>query len=118
MELPRYESFSAFAPEGLPSDDEVLALVDRMIDDLHALRDAPVVAPYAGPAIEQCRMEDAEFGLYFEDVQGGFTITGRTIPNAFNVLPIMRVPHLHRWTRRTRARRGSDRHTAHRLQPE
>lgn len=28
------------------------------------------------------------------------------------------VPHLHRWTRRTRARRGSDRHTAHRLQPE
>lgn len=29
MELPRYESFSAFAPEGLPSDDEVLALVER-----------------------------------------------------------------------------------------
>lgn len=227
MELPRYESFSAFAPEGLPSDDEVLSLVDRMIDDLHALRDAPVVAPYAGPAIlsgrasgvlfheifghrieghrqkredegqtfkkkigekvlpetfsvyfdptqtrnagkdlvgayaydnqgvkgqrvavvengifrrflmsrspienfphsnghgrkqpgytpvarqsnlivetsepltrdqlkemliDQCRMEDQEFGLYFEDIQGGFTITGRTIPNAFNVLPIM-----------------------------
>ena len=39
--------------------------------------------------IEQCRMEDKEFGLYFEDIQGGFTITGRTIPNAFNVLPIM-----------------------------
>ena len=227
MELPRYESFSAFAPEGLPSDDEVLALVEDMIADLHALRDAPVVAPYTGPAIlsgrasgvlfheifghrieghrqkredegqtfkkkigekvlpetfsvyfdptetssagkdlvgayaydnqgvkgrrvavvengifrrflmsrspienfpnsnghgrkqpgyapvarqsnlivetsepltrdqlkemliEQCRMEDKEFGLYFEDIQGGFTITGRTIPNAFNVLPIM-----------------------------
>ena len=39
--------------------------------------------------IEQCRMEDKEFGLYFEDIQGGFTITGRTIPNAFNVLPIL-----------------------------
>ena len=25
----------------------------------------------------------------FEDIQGGFTITGRTIPNAFNVLPIL-----------------------------
>ena len=227
MELPRYESFSAFTPEGLPGDDEVLALVEDMIADLHALRDAPVVAPYTGPAIlsgrasgvlfheifghrieghrqkredegqtfkkkvgekvlpesfsvyfdptrgstagkdlvgaykydnqgvkarrvavvengifqrflmsrspienfphsnghgrkqsgyapvarqsnlivetsepltrdqlkemliEQCRAEDKEFGLYFEDIQGGFTITGRTIPNAFNVLPIM-----------------------------
>lgn len=227
MELPRYESFSAFSPEGLPGDDEVLALVDRMIADLQALRDAPVVAPYEGPAIlsgrasgvlfheifghrieghrqkreeegqtfkkkvgervlpesfsvifdptrksiagkdlvgayaydnqgvkarsvavvengifrrflmsrspienfpnsnghgrkqagyapvarqsnlvvetseplsrdrlkemliEQCRNEGKEFGLYFEDIQGGFTITGRTIPNAFNVLPIM-----------------------------
>ena len=29
------------------------------------------------------------FGLRFEDIQGGFTMTGRTIPNAFNVLPIM-----------------------------
>ena len=227
MELPRYESFSAFTPEGLPSDDEVLALVERMIADLHALRDAPIVAPYTGPAIlsgrasgvlfheifghrieghrqkredegqtfkkkigervlpetfsvyfdptqmssagkdlvgayaydnqgvkarrvavvengifrrflmsrspienfpnsnghgrkqpgytpvarqsnlivetsepltrdqlkkmliDQCRKEDKAFGLYFEDIQGGFTITGRTIPNAFNVLPIM-----------------------------
>ena len=227
MELPRYESFSSFTPEGLPGDDEVLALVENMIADLHALRDAPVVAPYTGPAIlsgrasgvlfheifghrieghrqkredegqtfkkkvgekvlpesfsvyfdptrgstagkdlvgaykydnqgvkarrvavvengifrrflmsrspienfphsnghgrkqsgyapvarqsnlivetsepltrdqlkemliEQCRAEDKEFGLYFEDIQGGFTITGRTIPNAFNVLPIM-----------------------------
>ena len=227
MELPRYESFSAFTPEGLPGDDEVLALVDHMIADLQALRDAPVVAPYAGPAIlsgrasgvlfheifghrieghrqkreeegqtfkkkigekvlpetfsvffdptrrsiagrdlvgayaydnqgvkarpvtvvengifrrflmsrspienfsnsnghgrkqpgyapvarqsnlivetseplsrdrlkemliEQCRNEGKEFGLYFEDIQGGFTITGRFIPNAFNVLPIM-----------------------------
>lgn len=227
MELPRYESFSAFAPEGLPRDDEVLVIVDRMIADLQALRAAPVVAPYEGPAIlsgrasgvlfheifghrieghrqkreeegqtfkkkigklvlpetfsvffdpttkriagkdligayaydnqgvkarrvavvengifrrflmsrspienfpnsnghgrkapgyapvarqsnlivetteplsrdrlkemliEQCREEGKEFGLYFEDIQGGFTITGRFIPNAFNVLPIM-----------------------------
>ncbi|MCE2438764.1 MAG: TldD/PmbA family protein [Candidatus Latescibacteria bacterium] len=227
MELPRYESFSAFTLEELPGDDEVLALVDKMIADLQALRDAPVVAPYAGPAIlsgrasgvlfheifghrieghrqkreeegqtfkrkigervlpetfsvvfdpttkriagkdlvgayaydnqgvrarrvavvengifrrflmsrspienfpnsnghgrkapgyapvarqsnlivetsepqsrdrlkemliEQCRKEGKEFGLYFEDIQGGFTITGRFIPNAFNVLPIM-----------------------------
>ena len=28
-------------------------------------------------------------GLLFDDIQGGFTITTRTIPNAFNVLPVM-----------------------------
>jgi predicted Zn-dependent protease len=227
MELPRYESFLAFTPEGLPDDDEILATVARMIDDLHALREAPVVEPYTGPAIlsgrasgvffhevfghrieghrqkredegqtfkkkvgerilpetfsivfdptvrrmagtdlaghyrydnqgvkarpvavvangvferflmsrapidgfpqsnghgrkqagfrpvarqsnllvrveqqvssdrlkemliERVREEDKPFGLYFEDIQGGFTMTGRTIPNAFNVLPIL-----------------------------
>ena len=39
--------------------------------------------------IEQCKKEGKNFGLYFEDIQGGFTLTGRNIPNAFNVLPIM-----------------------------
>ncbi len=39
--------------------------------------------------IDQCRNEGKEFGLYFEDIQGGFTITGRFFPNAFNVFPIM-----------------------------
>jgi hypothetical protein len=29
------------------------------------------------------------YGLIFDDIEGGFTLTGRTIPNAFNVLPIM-----------------------------
>ena len=27
------------------------------------------------------------FGLYFQNIEGGFTFTGRMIPNAFNVLP-------------------------------
>ena len=27
--------------------------------------------------------------MLFDDIQGGFTLTGRTIPNAFNVLPVM-----------------------------
>ncbi len=227
MELPRYESFFAFTPEGLPTDQEVLATVKKMIGDLNALRAAPVVDPYTGPAIlsrrasgvffhevlghrleghrqkneeeaqtfkkmvnqkvladnvsvyfdptlrrigktdlvgayrfdnqgvaarrvaaiengvlktflmsrspiegfpqsnghgrsqpglapvarqsnlivevakpvtraelknlliEQIKKEAKPFGLYFEDIEGGFTLTGRTIPNAFNVLPIM-----------------------------
>jgi predicted Zn-dependent protease len=29
------------------------------------------------------------YGLIFDDIEGGFTITQRTIPNAFNVLPVM-----------------------------
>jgi predicted Zn-dependent protease len=37
--------------------------------------------------IEECKRQDKPFGLLFQDIQGGFTITGRTIPNAFNVLP-------------------------------
>lgn len=39
--------------------------------------------------IEECKKQDKEYGLYFEKVQGGFTFTGRTIPNAFNVQPIL-----------------------------
>ncbi len=226
-ELPRYESYVAFSPEGLPNDATVLQTVEEMIRDLQALRIAPVVEPYTGPAIlsgraaavffhevfghrieghrqkqeaegqtfkkkigekvlpdsfsvysdptlrqlgssdlvgayhydnegvrarrvtvvengvfknflmsrspiegfpesnghgrrqqgfapvarqsnllvqvtqpltrealqkkliEQIKKENKPFGLYFEDIQGGFTITQRTIPNAFNVLPIM-----------------------------
>lgn len=39
--------------------------------------------------IDECRRQGKPFGLYFKDIQGGFTFTGRTIPNAFNVMPIL-----------------------------
>ena len=39
--------------------------------------------------IDECKKQDKPFGLFFKDIEGGFTLTGRTIPNAFNVLPIM-----------------------------
>ena len=39
--------------------------------------------------IQQVKKENKPFGLYFEDIEGGFTLTGRVIPNAFNVLPVM-----------------------------
>jgi predicted Zn-dependent protease len=38
---------------------------------------------------DECKKQDKEFGLYFEKVQGGFTFTGTTIPNAFNVDPLV-----------------------------
>ncbi|MBU3742355.1 MAG: hypothetical protein FGM24_08740 [Candidatus Kapabacteria bacterium] len=37
----------------------------------------------------QCRAQGKEFGLLFDDIQGGFTFTGRTVPNAFNVQPLV-----------------------------
>ena len=36
---------------------------------------------------EEIRKQGKPFGLYFENIEGGFTQTGRTQPNAFNVLP-------------------------------
>jgi len=37
----------------------------------------------------ECIKQKKEFGLWFDDIQGGFTFTGRTVPNAFNVQPLV-----------------------------
>jgi len=66
MELPRYESFIAFKPEGLPDDTTVLKAVDHMIADLRALKKAPVVDPYTGPAILSGRAS----GVFLHEVFG------------------------------------------------
>ena len=66
MELPRYETFFAMTPAGLPSDDVVLKAVDVMIKDLHALRNAPVVDPYSGPAILSGRAA----AVFFHEIFG------------------------------------------------
>lgn len=39
--------------------------------------------------IDECKKQNKEYGLFFKTVQGGFTFTNRTIPNAFNVLPLV-----------------------------
>ena len=66
MELPRYESFFSFTAEGLPDDSEVLETVEEMIADLKALREAPVVDPYTGPAILSGRAS----GVFFHEILG------------------------------------------------
>jgi predicted Zn-dependent protease len=66
MELPRYQSFFAYRPEDLPDDAAVLAEVRTMIDDLQALRTAPLVEPYAGPAILSGRAS----GVFFHEIFG------------------------------------------------
>ena len=36
---------------------------------------------------EEARRQGKPFGLLFDNIEGGFTTTGRTNPNAFNVMP-------------------------------
>ena len=66
MELPRYESFFSFSPEGLPDDDSILKVVEEMVQDLEALRVAPVVDPYTGPAILSGRAS----AVFFHEILG------------------------------------------------
>jgi len=39
--------------------------------------------------IEDIKKQGKPYGLYFEDIQGGFTLTMRSLPQAFQVLPVM-----------------------------
>src|SRR5881394_1666158 len=66
MELPRYESFFASTAAGLPDDQAVLRAVERMIGDLQALRRAPALDPYTGPAILSGRAS----AVFFHEILG------------------------------------------------
>lgn len=39
--------------------------------------------------VEECKKQDRPFGLIFKDISGGFTFTGRGIPQSYAVVPIM-----------------------------
>jgi TldD protein len=39
--------------------------------------------------LEEIKKQGKPYGLYFEDIQGGFTLTSRSLPQAFQVLPVM-----------------------------
>jgi predicted Zn-dependent protease len=66
MELPRYETFFWYEGDDSPSDDQILDRVEEMIADLQALRVAPVVDPYTGPALLSGRAA----GVFFHEVFG------------------------------------------------
>lgn len=38
---------------------------------------------------QELKKQNKEYGFYFETVRGGFTMTGRFMPNAFNVSPLV-----------------------------
>jgi TldD protein len=39
--------------------------------------------------IDEIKKQGKPYGLYFDDIEGGFTLTGRAQPQAFQILPVM-----------------------------
>lgn len=39
--------------------------------------------------VDEIKKQGKPYGLYFEDIQGGFTLTQRSLPQSFQVLPVM-----------------------------
>ncbi|MBZ5696698.1 MAG: peptidase U62 [Acidobacteriia bacterium] len=66
MDLPRVESFQAPSADQLPSEQELMAKVNKIGADLKALRAAPAAEPYAGPALLSGRAA----AVFFHEVLG------------------------------------------------
>ena len=66
MRLDRTELIDATTVERLPSEAEILSRVQRVIDELKALRAAPLVDPFAGPAI----LDGRAAGVFFHEIFG------------------------------------------------
>lgn len=66
MTLPLYLSYFAFTPDGIPSDDKLMADTRKMIQTLKELRNAPVAEPYSGPAL----LAGPASGVFFHEIFG------------------------------------------------
>ncbi len=66
MELYRYESFDAHGADGLPNEEKMIREIERVAQDLEALRSAPTIEPYTGPAILSGRAA----GVFFHEIFG------------------------------------------------
>jgi TldD protein len=66
MELARSETFDAPSFDKLPSDQEIAAKIEKLADDLHKLKKAPVVEPFTGPALLSGRAA----AVFFHEVVG------------------------------------------------
>ncbi len=66
MQLTRSESFEARTPENLPDDKTIKDTIQKVINDLKALRKAPVMEPFTGPAI----LSGEAAGVFFHEIFG------------------------------------------------
>src|SRR5262252_2496167 len=66
MDLNRFEAFDIHSLDHLPSEAVVRQAIDNMVSDLKALRNAPVIEPFTGPAILSGRAS----GVFFHEIFG------------------------------------------------
>ena len=66
MELYRFEAFDGYTMDRLPGDEKIRQTIEIMVKDLQALRGAPVIEPYTGPAILSGRAS----GVFFHEIFG------------------------------------------------
>jgi predicted Zn-dependent protease len=56
-----------------------------IVTSSHSVKDADLRQQF----VAEIKKQNKPYGLYFEDIQGGFTLTARATPQAFQVLPVM-----------------------------
>jgi TldD protein len=66
MDLFQYKSFDSHSLEALADEKTVQSTIEQMAKDLLALREAPVIEPYSGPAI----LAGQAAGVFFHEIFG------------------------------------------------
>lgn len=66
MDLYKFESFDANHRAKLPAKSDIVKVIQEMITDLLALRQAPIMEPYTGPAI----LTGKAAGVFFHEIFG------------------------------------------------
>jgi len=66
MELPLMEMYFAHSPQGLPDDNTMMADAKKVSKTVTAMKTAPIVDPYAGPAI----LSNDAAGVFFHEIFG------------------------------------------------
>ncbi len=56
-----------------------------IVTSTHTVKDSELRQKF----VDEIKKQGKPYGLYFEDIQGGFTLTGRASPQAFQVIPVM-----------------------------
>jgi predicted Zn-dependent protease len=66
MELPLSEVYFAHSPQGLPDDNTMVKDAEKVSKTLTAMKSAPIVSPYEGPAI----LSNDAAGVFFHEIFG------------------------------------------------
>lgn len=66
MPLARFDTLDLASLDKLPDDEELRVRFARVLQDVRALRDAPLIEPYAGPAI----LDGRAAGVFFHEIFG------------------------------------------------